>query len=134
VLTADSSVAIAALSSWHELHHRARASIADVRVLPDHALAETVSVLSRLPRGRAVPVRQAVLTTLTVFPEQPLTFDGAGHVATLRLLAGAGLGGRAIYDGLVAAVAHVAGARLLSADRRAIPTYEAVGVDYEIVE
>lgn len=43
------------------------------------------------------------------------------------------LTGGAIYDALIAATANHAGATLLSRDRRAAATYEALGVEYELV-
>lgn len=41
--------------------------------------------------------------------------------------------GGAVYDALVGFTAKLAGARLLSRDRRAERTYRAVGVDYELI-
>ncbi len=40
---------------------------------------------------------------------------------------------RAVWDGLVALAALDAGARLLSLDRRALPTYRALGADVELL-
>jgi predicted nucleic acid-binding protein len=42
--------------------------------------------------------------------------------------------GGAIYDALVAATAQEAGARLVSRDRRAARTYEAIGARYELID
>lgn len=55
------------------------------------------------------------------------------HRALLGLAVRAGLAGGAVYDALVAATAKRASARLLTRDRRAVATYEAVGVDYELL-
>jgi len=42
----------------------------------------------------------------------------------------AGLGGGAVYDGLIAATAHHHGARLLTLDQRALSTYRAIGAQF----
>jgi predicted nucleic acid-binding protein len=46
---------------------------------------------------------------------------------------GAGRSGAAIYDAQIAATAKHHGLKLLSRDRRAAATYDAIGVDYELV-
>ena len=43
------------------------------------------------------------------------------------------MAGGATYDGLIALTARNQGLKLISLDRRAVPTYEAVGVEYEIL-
>ena len=45
----------------------------------------------------------------------------------------AGLAGGAVYDGLVGAAAREHGLLLVSCDRRAEPTYRALGVSYELL-
>ncbi|MEX0427861.1 PIN domain-containing protein [Nocardioides sp. DS6] len=45
-----------------------------------------------------------------------------------------GVGGGATYDALIAATAQHHEHRLLTADRRARATYDALGVDYEVVD
>jgi hypothetical protein len=45
----------------------------------------------------------------------------------------AGLAGGAIYDGLVGAAAREHRVLLVSCDRRAEPTYRALGVTYELL-
>ena len=47
--TPDSSVVIAAFSSWNEYHEAAIEALGDVRDLVAHAEFETYSVLTRLP-------------------------------------------------------------------------------------
>jgi predicted nucleic acid-binding protein len=37
------------------------------------------------------------------------------------------------HDALVGATGRHAGARLLTRDRRAVPTYERLGVEYELI-
>jgi predicted nucleic acid-binding protein len=54
--------------------------------------------------------------------------SAARQRALLRTLADAGRIGGAVHDALVALTAKAAGATLVSADRRALATYELVGV------
>jgi predicted nucleic acid-binding protein len=134
LLTADTSVVVPALIQWHALHVQAAVRLRDVRRLPGHALAEAFSVLTRLPMPRALTPLQASQALLHSFPEESLSLSPAGYATTMRRLADAGLGGGRIYDAIVAAAAAEAGARLLTADRRAIPTYALVGAEFELVE
>jgi hypothetical protein len=129
-LTADTSVVVPALTDWHEHHAIARSATATVDRLPAHVLAESFSVLTRLPHGLALSPTDATGLLLRAFPGPPLTLDGEGHRSLLRQLATAGLRGGAVYDGLVAATAAGAAAELLTLDARAAGTYRAVGVRF----
>ncbi|MBK9180934.1 MAG: hypothetical protein IPM45_15460 [Acidimicrobiales bacterium] len=51
----------------------------------------------------------------------------------VRRLAAPGVEGGAVYDGLVGLTAAQHGETLLTRDRRAIRTYELLGVRYEVV-
>jgi predicted nucleic acid-binding protein len=133
-LTADTSVVVPSLLAWHELHARAAAALKDVRCLPAHALAESFSVLSRLPAPRALRPSQALQLLDRAFPEEALTLSPPGHRATIQRLALAEVGGGRIYDAVIGATAAEAGVRLLTADRRALPTYALVGATFELVE
>lgn len=68
------------------------------------------------------------------FPEQPLVLPPVAHRALVQRLAEGGVSGGATYDALVAATAAEAGALLLSRDRRAVVTYEALGAPYELID
>lgn len=68
------------------------------------------------------------------FPSELLTLPARAHLELLHLATQAGLGGGAIYDALVAASAKHAAATLLTRDRRAVATYEAIGVRYELLD
>lgn len=57
---------------------------------------------------------------------------GAQRLLLARLSA-AGIHGRATYDALIGATAAAEGATLVTADRRALPTYALVGADVELV-
>lgn len=129
LVTADTSVVVPSLAGWHEHHDLALRAIEEVDRLPAHVLLETLSVLTRLPGGLAQPLTTAVGLVREAFPEQVLTLPATAYDDLVGSLAGAGLGGGSVYDGLIAATAHHHGARLLSLDARALPVYRALGVD-----
>ncbi|HZN71942.1 MAG TPA: PIN domain-containing protein [Micromonosporaceae bacterium] len=132
-LTVDTSVVIPALASWHESHSVARKACREVTGLTAHALLEAISVLTRLPSGLALAAAPAVSVVRRKFPDEPLSLTGAEFAALAERIAAAGLRGGQVYDALVAATAASRGARLLSLDTRAIPTYRAIGADYELL-
>lgn len=133
VLTADSSLVIPFMTAWHEAHALARSRLAQVRRLPAHVLAESVSVLSRLPGGGAVDAREALRQIVVAFPEEMPSLSGPEYLRVLTRLTDAGLGGGAVYDGLVGGTAAAARLVLLTRDRRAVPAYAAVGAEVELV-
>lgn len=134
LITADTSVVVPALVSWHEKHQTARDAVAGVSRLPGHVLFETVSVLTRLPHGLAVPTGLAVGLLKEAFPAPPLLLDEAGHADLLDVLAGNHVRGKAIFDAVIAAAARAAGAVLRTRDRRAAEVYRAVGVAVEYLD
>lgn len=133
MIALDTSVVIAAFATWHEGHAAATAALARRPRLPAHVLVESFSVLTRLPPPHRAPA-DVVATFLTgLVGAAPMTLAGREQRTLLRLAARAGLVGGAIYDALIAATVKRAGATLLTRDRRALPTYEAVGVRYEML-
>jgi toxin FitB len=135
VIAFDSSVVIAALSSWHPAHESCRAAIAsDERALPAHAAFETVAVLSRLPEGYRTTPAVPFDALQRIFPRPWLTLDADGARACLGRAIAARIRGGALYDALIAATAAEHGATLLSADRRAREAYEAIGADVSYIE
>ena len=58
---------------------------------------------------------------------------GKEHARLVRRAAEAGIVGGSIHDALVGTTVRHAGARLLTRDRRAAPTYERLGVEYELI-
>lgn len=90
--------------------------------------------MTRLPAPRGLDAPSVYRSLLNWFPEQPVVLSPAGYLAVFRRLAESGKAGGRVYDAIIAATAVEAGARLLSADRRAIATYALVGADYELVE
>jgi len=129
----DTSVLVAALVSWHPRRDEARRVVQSrVTALPAHVLLETFSVLTRLPAPHRIAPDDAS-AAVGMLQLRPLTLPGSAHRELLPRLAAHGIRGGAVYDGLVAATAAHHGAILLSLDKRARSTYEALGVHHEIV-
>jgi len=132
LIAADSSVAVAAFASWHELHERALDAVERAPLLPAHAALETYSVLTRLPRDRVPPA--PVLEFLHRRFRRPwLALDGPEVDRLLQELVSIGVAGGATYDAVVGATARAAEATLVSCDRRAATIYERLGVSYELL-
>lgn len=127
LLTADTSVVVASLASWHEQHELALQAVKDVRVLPAHVLLEATSVLSRLPHGLAQPLSVVAKVLIESFPDDPLTLTASEHWSLLDSLSATEIRGGAVYDGLVVATAQRHDATLLSMDTRAAATYRSLG-------
>jgi len=129
----DSSVCIPALVSWHAAHERCRVLAAGASI-PAHALLESYSVLTRLPaphrleRGAAAELLDGWFA-----PAAVLTAPAGVQRSLVTELAAAGVDGGASYDGLIAATARAHGEVLITRDARAARTYEALGVDLELV-
>jgi predicted nucleic acid-binding protein len=125
----DTSVAIPLLVQSHSSHAEVVAWWDGRAVaLTGHALAETYSVLTRLPGDlRLTPTDAArlihdrfaapLLLTRRTSRRLPATFSKLG------------IAGGAVYDALVGLAAVENGARLATRDSRARQTYEIVGAD-----
>lgn len=129
----DTSVAVPLLLASHGAHEMVRLWAAGRSlVLSGHALAETYSVLTRLPGDARVSPADAVPLIDENFVQNivlPPEVTSGAH----RTLASLGVSGGATYDGLVALAARHHGLVLATRDARARPTYEAVGVRVEVI-
>jgi predicted nucleic acid-binding protein len=126
----DSSVVVAALATWHTDHEAARRALCGIEAgLIAHVAFETASVLTRLPEGFRIAAPLVVASLHEDFPARWLTLDGARIRSALERAVVSGLRGGALYDALIAATASHHDLRLLSADRRARRTYDALGAD-----
>lgn len=67
------------------------------------------------------------------FDEDPFALPGRGYRLLLREAHESGIVGGAVYDAVVAVTAREAGATLVSLDRRAARTYDAVAVEYRLL-
>jgi len=121
---------VAALATWHSDHEAALETLDGIDAcLIAHVGFETASVLSRLPEGLRMAAPLVVASLSDDFPARWFTLDGTRTRRALESAVAAGLRGGALYDALIAATAAHNGLRLLSADRRARRTYEALGAD-----
>ncbi len=126
-IVVDTSVAVPFLLSSHVEHSRVRSFLRGLPlVLSAHSLAETYSVLTRLPGDARVAADDAVALLDADF--RVVTPSASEQESAHRLLAAAGIAGGAVYDGLVAIAARSAGMPLATHDRRALGTYAALGV------
>jgi predicted nucleic acid-binding protein len=129
----DTSVAVALLVQTHREH------AAVVRwwggrevALCGHALAETYSVLTRLPGDlRLAPADAARLIDARFAGPLVLRPDTARRLPAV--LGRLGISGGAVYDALVALAAVEHGSSLATRDLRAKATYELVGADVVVV-
>ena len=129
----DTSVAIALIVEDHEVHAAALEGALGRRLgLSGHAWFETYSVLTRLPGAHRRSPADALRLLANNFPASGFL----GEDESLALgpeIARLGVSGGAVYDALVAGAARQHRRRLVSADARALPVYEALGVELEVI-
>ncbi len=129
----DTSVAVALLLASHPAHERVSTWAGDhALVLSGHALAETYSVLTRLPGDARVDPVDAVTLTDERFAGA-VTLNAGRSRRIHRELAELGIAGGAVYDALVGAAAHAHDLPLATRDARARGTYEVSGASVELV-
>lgn len=131
MIAVDSSIVVAGFASWHESHSLAVKALDRFPRLIAHAAVEAFSLLTRLPPPhRAQP--QIVHEFITrQFTEPVLTLSETGYQELMETVATSGVSGGQTYDALIGFTAAEHGATLLSLDRRAAVTYEAVGATAE---
>ncbi|HEV7720877.1 MAG TPA: PIN domain-containing protein [Iamia sp.] len=129
----DTSAAVPFVMASHGAHRatRQRLGTKDL-VLTQHSLAETYSVLTRLPGDARVAPEDAVRLLAANFGE-PALLPPADARTLPALLAPLGISGGATYDALVALAARAHALPLATRDVRAAATYAALGVDIELV-
>ena len=125
----DTSVAIPLLVQTHRSHAEVVEWWAGREIaLSGHALAETYSVLTRLPGDLRVMPADAARLISERFAD-PLLLGRRTARRLTAVLSRFGVAGGAVYDALVALAAVEHGAELATRDNRAIATYETVGAD-----
>lgn len=129
----DTSVAVPLLVRSHHDHATVvRWWNGQELALSGHALAETYSVLTRLPGdARLVPADAATLLKSRF--SSPLVLAAVQIRKLPDTLSRLGIAGGAVYDALVALAAREHGAALATRDSRARGTYDAVGVQVVVV-
>lgn len=127
-LALDTSVAVPLLVQKHRAHAEvARWWNGRTVALCGHAVAETYSVLTRLPGDlRLAPGDAARLIGERFAPPMTLGSEVSGRLP--EVLSRLGVAGGAVYDAIVALAAEEHGAELATRDLRARGTYETVGV------
>lgn len=133
MVAVDTSVAVAYLDEGHSAHRSCVGVLRGVTAaLAGHAAFESLSVLTRLPGPTQVSAADAVTALRAAFPDT--CWLGAEQQATLlETLGRTGVNGGMVYDALVGESARVNGRTLLTRDRRAVPTYEFLGVAHELL-
>ena len=129
----DTSVAIALIVEDHEAHLAALEVAQGRRLgLAGHAWFEAYSVLTRLPGALRRSPADALRLLAHNFPATVFLSED-GSLALGPEIANLSVSGGAVYDALVGAAARQHHRLLVSADARARPVYEALGVDMEII-
>lgn len=133
VLLLDTSAAVALVVEDHEAHAVTLDAVRGRRLgLAGHAWFETYSVLTRLPGALRRPPADVAALLAHNFPATAfLTADAAAELGAelVRLR----ISGGAVYDALVGAAAREHSRSLFSADARARPVYEALGVRVQLM-
>jgi predicted nucleic acid-binding protein len=129
VIALDSSVAVPLVLDNHEMHVQVEAWVDDRPcALAGHALAETYSVLTRLPRtSRVEPLD--VARVLRARFAAPLLLSAELSARIPEVLAELDVSGGAVYDALVGLAAREHECALATLDRRAGDTYRTLGVE-----
>lgn len=129
----DTSVAVPLLVRSHNGHAAVVSwwSGQDL-ALSGHALAETYSVLTRLPGDARLDTADAARLLEARF-SPPLILGASSARKLPDTLSRLGIAGGAVYDALVALAAKEHGADLATRDARARSTYDAVGVKVIVV-
>lgn len=118
----------------HSAHKLVRNRIDGERlVLTGHSLAETYSVLTRLPGDARLETADAAALIAASFGE-PAILDQETASTLPKKLARLGIAGGAVYDALVGLAASEQRLTLASRDLRARSTYEAVGATVRLIE
>ena len=132
-LALDTSAAVPLLLKSHPSHDSVRHHVGTRQLsLTGHSLAETYSVLTRLPADARVDPADAVSLIEARFAE-PVLLRPSLTRNLPRILSSKGISGGAVYDALVGLAAQAANIPLLTRDRRALSTYAVVGVVCEVV-
>ena len=127
-LAVDTSAAVALIMASHVANRAVRRHLRgrDL-VLTQHSLAETYSVLTRLPGDARVAPADAVRLIEANFGP-PALMPATTAASVPNLLAQLNIGGGAVYDALVGLAAKSNSLPLATRDLRAAATYDALGV------
>jgi predicted nucleic acid-binding protein len=127
----DTSVVVAAFATWHPAHVQARRKLDAGPLLPGHAGMEAYSVLTRLPSPHRAGASEVRAFLRSEFREPWLVLNGSDLASLVDLLVALSISGGPTYDALIGATAKHAGATLITRDRRALTTYQRLGVEVD---
>lgn len=130
---ADTSVLVAAFASWHEGHESAREALRPGTRLLAHVAVETYAVLTRLPSPHRAEGSVVAEFLRTRFTEPPVGLEAAEYLRLVEQAPHREIVGGAVYDAVIGTTAAATGHTLLTRDRRATRTYQAVGARFEFV-
>lgn len=133
MIAVDTSVAIAALSPWHDRHRDAADACRDDAAIPVHALLEAYSTLTRMPEPLRIAGAVAAQALDRAWGRRVLVPPPDLVTALPSTLARASVVGGSSYDGLVGLTAMAHSLTLVSLDVRAERTYRALGIDYRLL-
>jgi predicted nucleic acid-binding protein len=132
-LVLDTSLSVPLLSTQHPVHPQVVRWWGGREIsLPSHAVAETYSVLTRLPGTLSLEPDQAARLISERFGPSLLMRAPTARQLPTRL-SDAGIRGGAVYDAIIGLIAVDHNVVLATRDRRAARTYEAVGATVELV-
>jgi predicted nucleic acid-binding protein len=132
-LALDTSVAVPLLLRRHPDHDRVRAALGRSTIsMTAHSLAETYSVLTRLPGDARLDPDDAARVLSSGFA--PTLVVKARVLRDLpTILAAHQIAGGAVYDALVALSVVGTNVTLATRDQRAAATYGALGVSFSVL-
>jgi predicted nucleic acid-binding protein len=133
MIAVDTSVVVAAFASWHTMHGQAAEVLAAHPAVPGQVLAESYSVLTRLPPPHRAPPSLVTEFLAERFPQPPLVLPADRLREIVLGLSTRGVLGGAVYDALIGGTAGHAGLTLATCDSRAIPVYERVGCEIRLL-
>lgn len=126
----DTSAAIPLLMEQHDAHKVVASAVGDRPLsLAGHSLAETYSVLTRLPGDSRLEIDDAI-TLIDTRIESVLPLSDSVQRTLHRRLRDVGVSGGAVWDGIIALTAVEHGMTLLSRDSRAWRVYAALGATF----
>ncbi len=134
MIAADASVAIAAFAPWHEHQDAAQRALGRRPSIVAHAAFETYSVLTRVPEPQRAPASVVRAQLEDRFGDRWLGLTATALRLALARLEELGISGGATYDGVIAITTAASDATLVTCDRRALATYQRIGVELEFAE
>ncbi|MGQ0848157.1 MAG: PIN domain-containing protein [Actinomycetota bacterium] len=129
----DSSVAIPALAGWHESHELCR-PLAATAWIPSQVLLETYSVLTRFPYPYRLTADAAATLVIGFFGKQRTLYASKKLMnEIIDICSAENIAGGSTYDAFIGRIVADHHGNLLTLDRRALRTYELIGVDVELL-